>query len=92
MHIRDSEARTARIINCLQTILELEPLLRRMDAGNLLVSEFKVLKAFLSEMNEAPLDEDDVARIEKATERFLYELKSPVSLFRQIETNNIRLQ
>ena len=90
--MRDSNTRAARIINCLQTILELEPLLRRLDTGNMLVSEFKVLKAFLSEMDEAPLDEDDVARIEKATERFLCELKSPVSQFRPVATKNVRLQ
>ncbi|MFZ5427480.1 MAG: hypothetical protein ACOZEN_10920 [Thermodesulfobacteriota bacterium] len=83
---------SARIMNCLHTILELEPLLRRMDAGHVLLSEFKVLKAFLNDMEASALDEDDVARIENATERFLHELKTPVSLSRPGETKNVTLQ
>lgn len=70
----------ARITNCLQTILELEPVLHRIDAGHILLPEFGVLKAFLNDMDTTSLDEDDVTRIESATERFLKELKTPVTL------------
>lgn len=82
----------ARITNCLQTILELEPLLRTIDSGQLLLSEFKVLRAFMDDMDSVSLDEDDVSRIETATERFLQELKTPVTLTRQGATRNITFQ
>jgi hypothetical protein len=88
----DSATLAARIMNCLQTILELEPLLRKMESGKLLLPEFKVLKAFLHDLDSVSLDEDDVARIETATECFLQELKSPVSLTRMCATNNVPLQ
>lgn len=87
-----SDALAARIINCLQTILELEPLLCRMDTGHVLLSEFKVLKAFLNGMDGVELDEDDVARIETATERFLLELKTPASLTHHGAATNTTLQ
>lgn len=87
-----SSVLTARIMNCLQTILELEPLLRTIDSGHLLLSEFKVLRAFMDDMDSVSLDEDDVARIENATEHFLQELKTPVSLTRKGETRNITFQ
>jgi hypothetical protein len=76
----DSTTLAARIMNCLQTILELEPVLRRLDSGHILLSEFKVLKAFLNDMDGLSLDEDDVTRIETATEHFLQELKTPVAI------------
>lgn len=86
-----SSSFSARIVNCLQTILELEPMLRRIDTGHLLLSEFKVLKSFLNEMDSIELDEDDVARIEVATERFLQELKTPVELAGDDTTQNVIL-
>ncbi len=86
-----SSSLAARIVNCLQTILELEPMLRRMDSGQVLLSEFKVLKAFLNDMDNIALDEDDVTRIENATECFLQELKTPATAFRQGETTNVTL-
>jgi hypothetical protein len=82
----------ARIMNCLQTILELEPLLRTIDSGHLLLSEFKVLRAFMDDMDSVALDEEDVSRIEMATERFLQELKTPVSLTRKDATRTIMFQ
>ena len=69
---------TARIVNCLQTILELEPILREMELGGFLLPEFTVLKEFLHGMDGVSLDEGDVSRIETATEQFLQELMSPV--------------
>ncbi len=69
-----------RILNCLQTILELEATLRRLELGGLLLSEFTVLKDFLKDVESIELDEADVARIENATEHFLQELKMPLSL------------
>ena len=88
----NSATLAARIMNCLQTILELEPMLRAVDSGSLLSPEFKMLKAFLRHLDAVSLDEDDVTRIETATERFLQELKTPVSLTSPGATKNVPLQ
>jgi len=69
----------ARIVNCLQTILELEPMLRTMELGRFLLPELSALKEFLRDLDAVSLDEDDVSRIETATERFLHELVPSVS-------------
>jgi len=87
-----SSSFAARIVNCLQTILELEPLLRNIDSGRMLLPEFKVLKSFLNEMDGIELDEEDVARIEVATERFLQELKTPSAMSGADATKNPILQ
>lgn len=68
-----------RITNCLQTILELEPQLERLELGKDLLKEFEQLKSFLSKVNHIDLHEDDVARIESATASFLDELKGPLA-------------
>lgn len=90
-HVKSTEL-SARIINCLQTILELEPMLRSLDTGRLLLAEFTTLKTFLKEMDAIALDEDDVERIETATERFLQELKIPVTRSRTDTTKHMTLQ
>ncbi len=71
---------TARITSCLQTILELEPDLERLRLGSALIKEFKVLKSFLSKLDQINLEEEDVLRIETATENFLQELRTPLAL------------
>lgn len=68
-----------RITNCLQTILDLEPALEQMDLGDSLLKEFVLLKAFLKNIENVDLNEDDVERIERATATFLDELKGPMS-------------
>ncbi|CAM2061461.1 conserved hypothetical protein [Desulfovibrionales bacterium] len=68
-----------RLKNCLQTIVDLEPDLRRIELGQMLLMEYKVLKAFLERLNDASLVEDDVSRIERATESFLNELRMPLA-------------
>lgn len=69
-----------RIVNCLQTILDMEQELRRLELGHVLLKEFGVLKSFLSKIEMVQIEEDDVLRIEKATENFLEELRVPLSL------------
>jgi hypothetical protein len=78
---------SARISNCLQTILELEPDLERLRLGHVLIREFKILKTFLARMDRIDIDESDVTRIETATESFLRELKTPLAL---VELERIR--
>ena len=68
-----------RITNCLQTILELEPQIEKLELGKDLLKEFEHLKAFLSKVDHIDLQEDDVERIESATASFLDELKGPLA-------------
>lgn len=76
---RASSSHTARISNCLQTILELEPELERMELGKSLLAEFSVLKEFLQKIDSVVLSEEDVLRVETATSSFLEELRQPLS-------------
>jgi hypothetical protein len=75
---RQDENLSARISNCLHTILELEPDLERLQFGHYLLRDFNILKMFLSHVEEIEVQEQDVARIEAATENFLKELKEPL--------------
>jgi len=68
-----------RIANCLQTILELEPELERLELGSSLLDEFAVLKSFLEKLDKVEVSEEDVRRIELATSNFLDELKGPLA-------------
>ena len=68
-----------RITNCLQTILELEPQLEKLEHGNSLLDEFVVLKSFLEKIDRVDLSESDVERIESATANFLRELEVPLA-------------
>ena len=77
-HRRDGNL-AARIENCLHTILELEPDLERLQFGHYLLRDFKVLKMFLSQVEDIEVEEQDVLRIEAATENFLRELKEPLA-------------
>lgn len=68
-----------RLNNCLQTILDLEPDLERLELGHVLLKEYTELRAFADSVKSIALREDDVLRIEQATECFLEELKLPLS-------------
>ncbi len=74
-----SDNNIIRIMNCLQTILELEPELERLDLDSSLLGEFIYLKKFIEKIDRIELNENDVERIEKATANFLSELKIPFS-------------
>ncbi len=83
---------TARVSNCLQTILDLEPDLERLQMGHVLIKEFNVLKSFLSKVERIEIEEQDVRRIESATENFLRELKSPLALLELERIRNYLVQ
>lgn len=68
-----------RLKNCLQTILDLEPEIERLDLGHVLLKEYAQLKSFIDKLGQVNLEEEDVNRIEAATENFLEELKTPLS-------------
>ncbi|WP_428558785.1 MAG: hypothetical protein ACP59X_12625 [Solidesulfovibrio sp. DCME] len=76
---RHDDNLSARIENCLHTILELEPDLERLQFGHYLLRDFNILKMFLSHVEDIDVKEQDVARIEAATENFLKELKEPLA-------------
>lgn len=67
-----------RLSNCLQTILELEPELERLEIADNLLDEFGILKDFLAKLEKCRVREADVERIESATACFLSELGPPL--------------
>jgi hypothetical protein len=87
-----SSSHLARISNCLQTILELEPELERIELGKSLLEEFSVLKDFLQKIDTVALNEDDVERVETATSNFLEELRGPLAQIRPGRFGSPRLQ
>ncbi|MEF2145878.1 MAG: hypothetical protein V3573_10565 [Desulfovibrionaceae bacterium] len=87
-----AENRVIRITNCLQTILELEPELRKLELGTSLLDEFAFLKQFLEKVDHMHLSEAEVERIEKATAKFLDELRLPFAQFMENRPGSERLQ
>ena len=69
--------RKARLMNCLRTILDLEAELRNVREAGMLLGELTSLRSIMHEMDlqQVPLKEDDIQRIEKATSAFLRELR-----------------
>ena len=63
-----------RLKNCIQTILELEPGMRASGAGRSFDEDFPSLKTFLSRIDSMDLAEEDVRRLEGATDTLLTEL------------------
>jgi hypothetical protein len=72
-----------RLLSCLETILDLELELERLDQGRLLMGEFNQLKSFVDKIGQVSLDESDVERIETATANFLEELRGPLGLLEE---------
>ncbi|WP_462324043.1 hypothetical protein [Desulfoplanes sp.] len=67
-------------MNCLQTILDLEYVLDRIDPDGMLVDDFNELKDLVAHAAEWDLEETLVNRIEQATASFLHELDLPMAL------------
>lgn len=69
--------RKARLINCLQTILDLEVELRSIRQAESILKELISLRSIMRDLDfkSVRLEEDDVRRIEGATTAFLHELK-----------------
>ncbi|HKK32032.1 MAG TPA: hypothetical protein VJ934_00515 [Desulfomicrobiaceae bacterium] len=70
----------ARVRNCLQTIIELEPELEKHALGERLLDEFRQLKQTMDAIDSLELTEDDVQRIERSTSEFLEEVRLPLAL------------
>lgn len=92
MNDSSSVSYLVRITNCLQTILELEPQLEKLEHGNSLLDEFVVLKSFLEKIDRVDLSEVDVERIETATANFLKELQGPLAKAKSGGKKGRRLQ
>ncbi|MDR1359706.1 MAG: hypothetical protein LBJ82_01895 [Deltaproteobacteria bacterium] len=71
----ESSSLHSRLRNCLTTIIELEGTLTATHLEPVLREDFIVLKKILQRLENVQTDEDDVCRIEAATNRFLAELK-----------------
>lgn len=63
-----------RLRNCIQTILELEPVIQANN-GLLFEEEFISLKKYLAYIENMELIEDDVLKMEKATSEFLEDIR-----------------
>ncbi|MFO7816432.1 MAG: hypothetical protein ACQES5_01635 [Thermodesulfobacteriota bacterium] len=67
-----------RVLTCLQTILELEDAVARLPVDVDISRELKQIKTMVDRIWEIRMDEDDVLRIEQATESFLEEISRPL--------------
>jgi len=69
--------RKARLMNCLQTILDLEVELRSIRQAESILKEMTSLRSIMRDLDfkSVRLEEDDVRRIECATMAFLHELE-----------------
>jgi len=81
-----------RLKNCLQTILDLESDLARLEMGRVLLKDYSLLRAFADNTRAIALQEDEVARIEQATGSLLDELKLPLSLVYTSESQHRVMQ
>ncbi len=70
----------ARVLNCLQTILDLEADLKRLTLSEELLEDFENLRRLIVRIDDVALQEQEVRRIEAATSQFLEELKVPLAL------------
>ena len=75
----------ARLLNCLDTILEMESHLRFLHEANALLMELSSLRSLIQclKLERTPVEEMDVERIELATSFFLQELEAG---FQYLET------
>ena len=73
------EQRYNRLKNCLLTILELEPELERLQLPDAFRNELTMLKQHLEKIESIEFYEEDLQRLEKATAKFLDELRLPFS-------------
>ncbi len=74
-----------RLLSCLETILDMERDLERVEIGHVLLGEFNRIKLFMKMIDRIAIDEEDVRRIEAATSNFLEELKAPLGLLREFK-------
>jgi hypothetical protein len=86
------EHRYCRLKNCLLTILELEPELERLQLPDEFRSELVLLKQHFEKIEYAEFYEEDLQRLERATAKFLEELRVPFSRFQPVSMKRGLLQ
>lgn len=67
-----------RLKSCLQTILELEPVLDQLTVRHHMESELAKLKVFMQRVEHMDLTEECVEHIEEATMAFLEGVRLPI--------------
>lgn len=72
---KDGAGLTARLSNCILTILSLEQHLQAVSFGSNLLRELHKLRGLLGRTHAVALTEDDVRKVEMATRLFLNEIK-----------------
>ncbi len=77
----------ARLLNCLQTILDMESQLRSLREAGSVVGELSSLRSLMQDLKleQVQLDEADIQRIELATMVFLQELETH---FQHVQTKS----
>lgn len=65
----------SRLRSCLQTILDLEQSLGKIEATKPILAEFVMLRDIYGRIETMAIKEEDVQRIEDATANFLHELQ-----------------
>lgn len=68
----------SRLKNCLQTVLELEPILEQLAIRHEMETELAKLKTFMERVEGMDLSEDSVRQIEDATMTFLEGMRLPI--------------
>jgi len=86
------EQRYSRLKNCLQTILELEPELERLQLPGMFRNDLALLKQHFKKIEYIDFCEEDLQRLEMATAKFLEELRLPFSHISSVSTNRGLLQ
>ena len=86
------EQRYCRLKNCLLTILELEPELERLQLPDEFRSELLLLKQHFEKIEYIEFYEEDLQRLELATEKFLEELRLPFSHIQPVSMRRGLLQ
>jgi hypothetical protein len=82
----------SRLKNCLQTILDLEPDLARLRLPDTFRTELEALKMHLERVRHLDFREEDLRRLETATEKFLEELRLPFAHAQSLSSKNRVLQ
>ncbi|MFI3271642.1 MAG: hypothetical protein R3Y11_06000 [Pseudomonadota bacterium] len=68
----------SRLKNCLQTILELEPVLEQLAVRHEMDAELAKLKTFMQRVEHMDLTTESVSHIEEATMAFLEGMRLPI--------------
>lgn len=63
-----------RLKNCLQTILDAQPAMRKIYRANF-AEDFSQLQSYLTRVDNMDLQEEEVARLESMTTEFLREIR-----------------